>query len=80
MDSGLSEAVRLKRAIMDTPLFPDMWDQYPVEDVIVNLQSRYAQLDDLLEFQNALIQAADPPNDLTPDQLIPWFVARLKQH
>lgn len=36
------------------------------------------QLESLLHFQNALIEAAEPPDDLTPDQLLPWFIERLK--
>ena len=36
------------------------------------------QLNDLLRFQNALIEASEMPDDTEPEQVLPWFIERLK--
>jgi hypothetical protein len=37
------------------------------------------QLDDLLAFQNPCVEAADMPEDLKPDQVLPWFLDLFRQ-
>jgi hypothetical protein len=48
-----------------------------LDDETIKLRLR--QLDDMLAFQNALVEAADMPEDLTPDQVTPWFVDLIRR-
>lgn len=41
------------------------------------IKKRFEQLNELLVFQNTLVEAADMPEDLAPEMVLPWFLAEI---